>query len=260
MRVRNLRTTMLGVLCAGAIACPAFGDPYDYTWDHPCPDPQELTCEPFTQPPVCWCEADWDDADNWIGDGYPSDPSDTAMIEHSNTGHCDGGANDGDPCSEAGDCPDACVGGLNHGDECNDDVDCPGTCDVGERAGQACNSDSDCPGTCVGGLRDGKPCWAQDQCPFPGTCENMGTCQNKGTCENVGTCQNYEDRLVISVVDEQIFRLDIESACTNATEDEFDLRFDSSSTQTLSVGRLEIDAECGPVTVRALGNATLEAY
>jgi len=82
MRVRNLKTTMLGVLCAGAVALGGGREGYDYWWNHPCPP---LDCD-LMEPPFCWCEADWDDEDNWHGITYPHEPDDSSIIKHSNTG------------------------------------------------------------------------------------------------------------------------------------------------------------------------------
>jgi len=101
MRVRNLKTTVLGVLCAGAVAVGGGREYYDHFWDHPCPP---LDCDPWIEPPVCWCEADWDDEDNWGGIDYPHESDDLALIEHSNTGYCHWGINHGNPCSEHDDC------------------------------------------------------------------------------------------------------------------------------------------------------------
>ncbi len=278
MRVRNLKTTMLGVLCVGAIACPAFGDPYDYTWDHPCPE-QPLHC--YWHEPPCWCQGEWDNQDHWLSnpDGYPSDPSDTAMIEHSNTGHCNGGFNDGDECNDNLECHGTCDGGLNHGDECNDDVECPGTCDRGCRAGQACNSDSNCLGACHHGPMHGECC--RYVCIYPGICGSAGTCQNKGTCENVGTCQNYEDYLKVDVANETIAYLLIRTKDSSASDDSLEVwfnnigwcsgshepcesRFDCPFMQlcvgvvkTLTVGAFVIHAENGPATFK-INDATIK--
>ena len=94
----------------------AKGENYSHQWTHPCDTPPDygLVCGagggggegPSSND--CWCQADWSDADNWVtgwGSGYPDDTDDNPYIPHSNTGHCDGGTNDGDPCSESGDCP-----------------------------------------------------------------------------------------------------------------------------------------------------------
>jgi len=90
----------------------ARGELYTHSWDHPCDTPPDygLVCPELggdgPGPGDCWCQADWSDADNWTGIGYPNDPdSHNPQIIHSNTGHCDGGTNDGDPCSQSSDCP-----------------------------------------------------------------------------------------------------------------------------------------------------------
>lgn len=102
-------TVFLGIF-VHASARVAFAENYSHWWDHPCDTPPDygLTClgggggESLDE---CYCDADWSDADNWTGTGYPDDTNDNPRIYHSNTGHCNGGSYDGDPCSTSGDCP-----------------------------------------------------------------------------------------------------------------------------------------------------------
>jgi hypothetical protein len=111
---QRISIAMVAVLSIGlSHPSSAFGEHYSHWWDHPCNSPPDygLVCnegggESFG-PGLgqCWCQAQWSDADNWTGTGYPDDTDDNPRIQHSNTGHCDGGTNDGDPCSESGDCP-----------------------------------------------------------------------------------------------------------------------------------------------------------
>jgi len=86
---------------------------------------------------------------------------------------CDGGANNGEPCSAETadtDCPDGtcvstgdivlgqtCEDGANKGNECVDDTGCLGVCDGGTNEGSDCAADTDCPGggTCGGGTCGG---------------------------------------------------------------------------------------------------------
>ncbi len=114
MQVRKLgiwRVTGLALCGVIALNVPAQALWEGCLWLHPCKnDPgTEQTCDPFLEPPLCWCEADWDDELNWtcfgIASGYPDLPSENARFRHSNTGYCNGGTRDGDPCSQDSDCP-----------------------------------------------------------------------------------------------------------------------------------------------------------
>jgi hypothetical protein len=53
-------------------------------------------------------------------------------------GVCEGGANDGDACTDNEGCPRTCAGGANDGDACTVAADCPGGACEGE-----CNLDND---------------------------------------------------------------------------------------------------------------------
>ncbi len=106
-RTRMNRTMRIGLMAVGGMAAIA-GTAYavvTFDWDHPC---TAETLECIGEPPIqiCWCEAGWSVAGNWTGGlgPYPDGTSDNAFIDHSNTGTCDGGVDDGEPCSVDGDC------------------------------------------------------------------------------------------------------------------------------------------------------------
>ena len=155
MQVRKLgiwRVTGLALCGVIAVNVPAQALWNGCLWLHPCKDDpgSTLTCEPFISPPLCWCEADWDDELNWncfgpnSDGGYPDLPSENARFRHSNTGYCNGGSSAGQPCDPNVDCPGGtcvsgegvplCSGGSRDGLSCNPDVDCPGgSCDDREQ-------------------------------------------------------------------------------------------------------------------------------
>ena len=74
---------------------------------------------------------------------------------------CSGGANSGDVCASAADCPKACAGGPDNGRQCSGAADCPGVCLNGPKAGEQCSASSDCG--------------SGFQC-------NTGSCINSGVC------------------------------------------------------------------------------
>lgn len=176
-------TLMLAVgACIGLLAAPAMAQPAtppDYVWDHPCADDPvgTQTCDSGqTESEFCWCQGEWNEEDHWASDpdGYPDQSTDAAAIHHSNTGYCDGGTNDGDPCSENGDCSggtcdnyedhlkiDMVTETINSLEILVDDTNATddaldvrfnniGVCDGGTHHGDPCDCTTDCPrGTCV---------------------------------------------------------------------------------------------------------------
>lgn len=98
-RRRGLKVwlTMLGV---GTLASVAYAI-WETTWVNPCPDPDAVQCAPFVGFP-CWCEGDFSDTANWSGD-VPTTGG-VGLVVHANTGYCEGGVDDGDPCDADGDC------------------------------------------------------------------------------------------------------------------------------------------------------------
>jgi hypothetical protein len=92
---------------------------------------------------------------------------------------CDGGANDGAPCSADSACPGGtcannpffCAGGVNTGNDCSTDSECPGGKCFGGAANAPCEANRDC-GRCRGGTQPGKPCSANGQCQnSPANCD-----------------------------------------------------------------------------------------
>ena len=74
---------------------------------------------------------------------------------------CSGGANAGNDCTTASDCPTACAGGMDNGHQCASASDCPGVCNDGPNSGETCKTNSDCGATFI--------------------C-NTGSCTNSGVC------------------------------------------------------------------------------
>ena len=115
MRTKSTKRILLTLGLVGCLTIPAYGEQWDFTWDHPCHETTQTCgggcsiCFPPT-PDTCWCEADYNDANNWssIGGGYPDESTETALIEHSNTGYC---ANNAKRCSQDSDfrSPNTCV-------------------------------------------------------------------------------------------------------------------------------------------------------
>jgi hypothetical protein len=117
------------------------------------------------------------------GDGGGGEP----CLDCGPVGYCEGGTNDGNPCTDDADCAgggvctfddDVCFGGSGDGDACTDDADCPeggvcrpndNVCFGGSEDGDACTMDADCPGlctalACVGGPDDGDVCATNSDC------------------------------------------------------------------------------------------------
>ena len=115
-----MRGNMLRVLVtAGVVACASVGLAFDptgqwYSWVESCDGTLVLDdSESFLV-----CEADWDEPSNWFtcvygGDceepttSYPDSTDEDVIIIASNTGTCDGGVDDGLPCSQNSDCTGA---------------------------------------------------------------------------------------------------------------------------------------------------------
>ena len=113
MQFKRTKGMFLILGFVGCLTIPTYGEQWDCSWVHPC-DETNLTCGGWDCCPLeCssyFCVAEWDVSTNWTGvllqcNGFPDSPTESAIIRHSNTGTCDGGSNDGQPCSEDNDCP-----------------------------------------------------------------------------------------------------------------------------------------------------------
>jgi hypothetical protein len=128
------------------------------------------------------CESG-DTCPSGCGDGGGGEP----CLDCGPVGRCEGGDNDGNPCTDDSQCPgggtcefddDVCFGGPGDGDACTDDADCPeggvcrpntGICFGGSTDGESCTNDADCTGlctalACVGGPDAGEVCATNSDC------------------------------------------------------------------------------------------------
>lgn len=90
MKMKRCRVALMATATVGVVAVTVYAVT-TVAWDHPCPSPQALTCEPLpplcgkppNEPcptPDCWCEGDFNDDDHWT---VHAPDGDIAQIVHS---------------------------------------------------------------------------------------------------------------------------------------------------------------------------------
>ncbi len=102
---------------------------------------------------------------------------------------CEGGPNDGQPCSLSSQCGKTCDGGPNNGATCSTNGQC-GACETGPRVGANCAGDGDC-GTCIGGHRDGQTCGGDFNCQYTCGPGEQPTCDG-GAHKGMACAQDTE--------------------------------------------------------------------
>lgn len=227
--------------CIGIFAIRAAAEGWDYYWDHPCfEDPESTLICPYTQQLTigfgpgteCWCVGEWSNPDHWNGEaGYPDEPGETALIWHSNTGHCVGGSQDGEPCSDHDDCPGVSNGCIKLESYLAIGITTEAFEGFNIRSKDMPNASHDTltvrfdSERCVGGPNGGKWCDTSLDCPS-------------------GTCYTYTETMTTGIVG-------IHAASGPAT-------LELSDSVRLYPAGLNLDAENGEVTVVITDSATLK--